>query len=320
MPVRFGRWLGAGAANFRYANFPARTKHSAEKEVGRWTGGRAYGRPLARSTSSGQGFPWRVATFQSRAPKRRARRGGRSASTCWVRPGSKLTGRSAGPRGWKAWALLAYLILTNAPVPRERLAELLFADADDPLEHSAGTSPSCAGRSGLRSRSAAIRSSWRCLPTRLSTSALGSATWVEAVQVPALGQDLLEGIDVQAGAAFETWPARGAAPYREHLRRGGFARPPQRVSRWAGRTRRSPSPRLVALDETTKEANILMIRTYLAIGAEPRAREHLESAAARIRDELGTEPPRRSCARSTTPRSSRSRASRGSRAQQPPSR
>ena len=48
--------------------------------------------------------------------------------------------------------------------------------------------------------------------------------------------------------------------------------------------------RLVALDEFDEEANILMIRTYLAIGAEQRAREHLESAAARIRDELGTEP------------------------------
>ena len=37
MPVRFGRWLGAGASNFRYAS---QLGPSAEKEVGRWTGGR----------------------------------------------------------------------------------------------------------------------------------------------------------------------------------------------------------------------------------------------------------------------------------------
>jgi len=37
MPLRFGRWLGAGAANFRYAS---QLGASAEKEIGRSTGGR----------------------------------------------------------------------------------------------------------------------------------------------------------------------------------------------------------------------------------------------------------------------------------------
>ena len=37
------------------------------------------------------------------------------------------------PRGRKAWALLAYLLLAERPPARRRLAELLFADADDPL-------------------------------------------------------------------------------------------------------------------------------------------------------------------------------------------
>jgi len=121
--------------------------------------------------------------------------------------------RTAGPRGWKAWALLAYLIVSQTPVPRERLAELLFADADDPL-------------GALRWNLAELRRSLRpsievggdpvvlALPADafVDVLALGSATWVEAVQVPALGQDLLEGIDVQAGAAFErsragiSWP------------------------------------------------------------------------------------------------------------------
>ncbi|HEY9378483.1 MAG TPA: hypothetical protein VIQ02_15510, partial [Jiangellaceae bacterium] len=39
----------------------------------------------------------------------------------------------APPRGRKAWALLAYLVLSTRPVPRCQLAELLFAGADDPL-------------------------------------------------------------------------------------------------------------------------------------------------------------------------------------------
>jgi len=37
------------------------------------------------------------------------------------------------PRGRKAWALLAYLLLAERPPTRRRLAELLFGDADDPL-------------------------------------------------------------------------------------------------------------------------------------------------------------------------------------------
>jgi DNA-binding SARP family transcriptional activator len=39
----------------------------------------------------------------------------------------------AGPRGNKAWALLAYLLLSRQPPSRRKLAGLLFTDADDPL-------------------------------------------------------------------------------------------------------------------------------------------------------------------------------------------
>jgi DNA-binding SARP family transcriptional activator len=37
------------------------------------------------------------------------------------------------PRGRKAWALLAYVLLTERPPSRRHLAEMLFADAEDPL-------------------------------------------------------------------------------------------------------------------------------------------------------------------------------------------
>jgi DNA-binding SARP family transcriptional activator len=41
--------------------------------------------------------------------------------------------RAPSPRGRKAWALLAYILLAERPVSRQRLAELLFAGADDPM-------------------------------------------------------------------------------------------------------------------------------------------------------------------------------------------
>ena len=49
------------------------------------------------------------------------------------RRSSGTAGRSAPPRGRKAWALLGYLLLAERPPSRRHLAELLFADADDPL-------------------------------------------------------------------------------------------------------------------------------------------------------------------------------------------
>jgi DNA-binding SARP family transcriptional activator len=37
------------------------------------------------------------------------------------------------PRGRKAWAVLAYLLLAERPVARAPLAALIFGDANDPL-------------------------------------------------------------------------------------------------------------------------------------------------------------------------------------------
>jgi DNA-binding SARP family transcriptional activator len=41
--------------------------------------------------------------------------------------------RRPNPRGVKPWALLALLVLSEASLSRERIATLLFADAEDPL-------------------------------------------------------------------------------------------------------------------------------------------------------------------------------------------
>ena len=38
----------------------------------------------------------------------------------------------APPRGHKAWAVLAYVVLAERPVARTRLAGLVFGDAEDP--------------------------------------------------------------------------------------------------------------------------------------------------------------------------------------------
>lgn len=196
-----------------------------------------------------------------------------------------------GPRGWKAWALLAYLVLTRVPASRERLAGLLFGDASDPL-------------GALRWNLAELRRAFGPvvvlggdpvvleLPADafVDVVALGSATWLEAIRVPGLGRELLEGVDTQAGAAFETW----LLAERRHtaglsaavLREAATAR----LATGAAGQAIELATKLVAYDEFDEEANALLIRAYVAIGSVALAREHLEATAARFRRELGTEP------------------------------
>ncbi|HSK93424.1 MAG TPA: tetratricopeptide repeat protein [Candidatus Angelobacter sp.] len=249
--------------------------------------------PLLNRARSGKDSPQRVAAVLSRAP---SDEGARRVATIGIHllgtPWIEIDGeRAPGPRGWKAWGLLAYLILARAPVPRGRLAELLFADADDPL-------------GALRWNLAELRRSLGSSmalggdPVRLSlpvdsfvdVAALGSASWVEAIQVPALGRDLLEGIDLHGGAAFETWlraerrhvaSMSGAVLHEAGSARLGMGSPDQALEL---------ATRLVALNEYDEEAHILLTRAYLALGEEERARAHLESATARIRRDLGAEP------------------------------
>jgi DNA-binding SARP family transcriptional activator len=198
---------------------------------------------------------------------------------------------SRAPRGRKAWALLAFLLLSRSTVTRERLAALLFADADDPLgavrwnlaelrraltgEASLGGDPISLGLPG---------------DAVVDVHVLSSATWMEAVRVRGLGRELLEGIDVSANAAFETW----LLAERRHvtglsaavLREAATAR----LAAGSAREAIDLATKLVAFDEFDEEAHALLARAYVASGAIPEARQHVAAAANRLRRELGTEP------------------------------
>ena len=196
-----------------------------------------------------------------------------------------------GPRGWKAWALLAYLLLTRAPAPRDRLARLLFGDADDPLgalrwnlaelRRALGPSVTVAGDPVVLHVPA---------DTFVDVLALGSASWVEAARVPGLARELLEGVDTQAGAAFEAWllaERRHAAGLSSAVLREAAT---ARLAAGSAGQAIELATKLVAFDEYDEEANALLVRAYVAAGAVSRARDHLDATAARFRRELGVEP------------------------------
>jgi len=109
-------------------------------------------------------------------------------------------------RSRKSWAVLAYLLLSETPPSRVQLTGMLFGDADDPAR-------------ALRWCLAEIR---RGLgeevsidgdPVRLTLASdaavdvhiLVRGTWAEAVVIPGLGSELLDGAVPRYAGAYETW-------------------------------------------------------------------------------------------------------------------
>src|SRR2546427_7662428 len=127
----------------------------------------------------------------------------------------------AGPRGNKAWALLGYLLLSRRPPSRRKLAELLFAEADDPLG---------ALRWSLAQLRQALQqpNALRGDPVELALEPgaevdlrrLRSVGLPEADEIDALTGELLEGMTFATSPAFEAWLAverRHAAATAEAL-------------------------------------------------------------------------------------------------------
>jgi DNA-binding SARP family transcriptional activator len=199
--------------------------------------------------------------------------------------------RRPPPRGHKPWALLALLLLSDAPISRERLAGLLFAETDDPLGslrwNLAQLRRPLGGGVTLEGDPVRLE-----LPAdaRVDVRTLVSGTWVEALNLPALGRELLEGIQPAADAAFDAWllaeRRRFTGVSSGVLREAAVAR----LAAGDARSAVELSTRLVALDPYDEEAHALLIRSHVAAGNEADARSYLRRTLDRFRHELGVEP------------------------------
>jgi len=195
------------------------------------------------------------------------------------------------PRGHKPWALLALLMLSNAPLSRERLAGLLFSDADDPLGSLRWNLAELRRLLGPQARLEGDPVQLE-LPadSQVDVRTLVSGTWVEALHIPGFGRELLEGIQPATDAAFEAWLLA------ERRRYAGVASGmlgEAAVARLAAGDARSAvelATRLVALDEYDEEAHALLIRAHVSSGNEADARRYLTAVLDRFRRELGVEP------------------------------
>ena len=207
------------------------------------------------------------------------------------KPSVHLDGEPMAAKGRKVWALLAYLASTEAEVGREQLASLLFADADDPLG---------AVRWNLAELRRLLGSPNLLKGDRLTLSlppgsvvdlrVLTAGTWAEAIEVPGLGRDLLEGMDFPSSPAFDAWLLNE----RRHLKGASEA-----VLREAalsqlaignGESAIDLATRLVALDPLREDYQALLIRSYATAGNGEGAARQLAACIELFRRELGVEP------------------------------
>jgi DNA-binding SARP family transcriptional activator len=196
------------------------------------------------------------------------------------------------PRGRKVWALFAYLALSTRPPTRQLLADLLFPDADDPasalrwnlseLRRLLG-GPETVGSGasvGLRLPSDSV----------VDVQVLIEGTSGEAVDLPGLGRELLEGVDVEASPGFTAWllgerrrlQALGGSVLRESSLRALAAGNPRRAVELA--------TRLLGVDPLDEDAHVLLVRAFAATGDEVAVERQLNASLELFRHELGTAP------------------------------
>jgi DNA-binding SARP family transcriptional activator/Tfp pilus assembly protein PilF len=201
---------------------------------------------------------------------------------------------ASSPRGHKAWALLAYLLLGRGVPTRQRLAELLFHDADDPL-------------GSLRWNLAELRrtlgqpDALRGDPVELALEAatdvdvrlIASPSLLDLAAVERHAGELLEGMSFAACPALDAWLVmerqRLAAGLRAHL----YERAQIELGLGRADVAARVAQRLVDLDPLDEEAQELLVRSLVAAGDRAAAIARVEACETQIARELGVAASRR---------------------------
>jgi DNA-binding SARP family transcriptional activator len=194
------------------------------------------------------------------------------------------------PRGRKSWAVLAFLALSERPPSRQRLASLLFADADDPLGALRWTLAEL--RRVLGGREAIVGDplslSLRA-DTVLDVVALCGAQKRPAIVAEACGE-LLEGMVFAGCDAFESWllveRRHHAAVIQAVLRETALACLGAGQPREAARL----ATRLVEWDHLDEGHHVLLVRSLARCGERRAALDAVSACQEIFRRELSVEP------------------------------
>jgi len=194
-------------------------------------------------------------------------------------------------RSRKSWALLAYLILGERPPARSQLASLLFGGADDPvraLRWSLAEIRRALGDDGSVDGDPVVLQ----LPPGavVDVQVVTKGTWMDAVGLPGLGADLLEGMAVKGAAAYETWllaqQRHAAAASEAVLHEAALGS----MARGALEAAIGYAVRAAAMSPLDENHQALLIRLYRMAGDDDAAAKQFAACAKALRTELGVAP------------------------------
>jgi DNA-binding SARP family transcriptional activator len=192
------------------------------------------------------------------------------------------------PRGRKAWAVLCYVLLASRPVSRKHLAELLFADADDPLgavrwtlaelRRSLGTPGAFAGDPVAPALGEDVA---------VDVDVLGAE--IDPAALLEVDGELIDGVNLDSCPEFESWLVverhRVAARIEARLRRAAVGlvaagRPADAIA-FASRT--------VAMNPLDEGNHELLVRSLAMAGQGDAAQRQIAVCEDLLRRELGIE-------------------------------
>jgi DNA-binding SARP family transcriptional activator len=194
------------------------------------------------------------------------------------------------PPDRKTWGTLTYLLLSESPPSRQRLAELLFPEVVDPL---AAVRWALASVRRLLGSEVAVAGDpvevRRPAGMLVDVEVLTRGRWSEAVNLPNLERELLEGVWFGALPAFELWlmgerrrlGAAAAAVLREAAV-ASLARDPGRAVSYA--------ERLVAVDPLDENHHVVLVRALVSAGRKAEAERRVESCVSLFASQLRVEP------------------------------
>jgi DNA-binding SARP family transcriptional activator len=195
------------------------------------------------------------------------------------------------PRGHKAWGLLAYLLRSGVPPTRERLASLLFPEADDPLGTLRWTLSVLRRQLGEHAELGGDPLRLTLPPgTFVDVDVLSRGSWMEAIALPGLGHELLDGLGFRSSPGFEMWLENErrhvAGTTNAVLHQAALAL----LARGEVASAAHHASELVRLNPYDENAQVLLVRCLRAAGESEAAARQVEACTELFRRELGIDP------------------------------
>ena len=195
------------------------------------------------------------------------------------------------PRGHKPWGLLTYLVRTRVPSSRDRLANLLFPEADDPLGSLRWTLSVLRRQLGEHAELGGDPLRLTLSPgTFLDLEVLSRGSWVQAIALPGLGHDLLDGMIFRSSPGFENWLENErrhiAGTTAAVLHQAALAL----LARGDAVAAAHHASALVRLNPFDENSHVLLVRCLRAAGDSEAAMRQVEACAELFSRELGTDP------------------------------